>query len=197
MLTTSELIYLKFNAWVCTNFSISISDIEVEDPEDINGSLQIKIGRDRSKPLYETKQGLPLYYLAMWFAYNWWRLNYEEEIEEDGENASFDWEMSHRMTAVGKGCIWPDLVFIPKLDENMMVVIDNANHKSYMLDVEMFKDKVTEFIYDVLLAIPDSERFGSSLHKLWAAVMEDRGDVDMKKQRIAEAVMHKDPEEDL
>lgn len=197
MLTTSEMIDLKYSAWICTNFSISISDIEGDDLEDISGSLQIKIGRDRGKPLYETKQGLALYDLAMWFAYNWWRLNYEEEIEEDGENASLNWEMSHRMTAVGKGCIWPDLVFIPKLDENMIVVIDNTNHKSYMFGVEMFKDKVTEFIYNVLLAVPDSQRFNSSLHKLWAVVMEDRGDEDMKKQRIAEAVMHKDPEEDL
>ena len=196
MLTTSEMIDLKYNAWVCTNFSISISDIEVEDPEDINGSLQIKIGRD--KPLYETKQGLPLYDLAMWFAYNWWRLNYEDvDNDLDRKEVTFDWEMSHRMTAIGKGYIWPDLVFFPKSDENMIVVVDNTNYKSWMFDIEMFKDKVTEFIYNVLLAIPDSQRFNCSLYKLWTVVMEDRGDANMKKQRIVEAVMHKDPEEDL
>ena len=43
--------------------------------------------------------------LAQWFAYNWWRLRWEPPKY----NAS--WRDSHRLTAIGGGSVWPDIIF--------------------------------------------------------------------------------------
>ena len=43
--------------------------------------------------------------LAIWFAANWWRLRWEPEKSE----IDIDWEMSHKMGAVGGGYLWPNL----------------------------------------------------------------------------------------
>ena len=67
---------------------------------------------------------------AKWLLANWWRLKCE--TEPVFANVSHDWAMSHSMSAIGNGYIWPDLVF--RGSDGLQMSVNCKRHISSVSD---------------------------------------------------------------
>lgn len=149
---------------------------------------------------------LPLYPLAEWFAANWWRIHAEAPYEGGGFYPT-DWRLSHDLTAIGGGLIWPRMRFAS--DDQMIQVSARAVRNApwepvrHLNDiqparpvkVEQFDEAVEKIIRLVVLRLNDVGVSAEPLSTIWSNVLEERADPEVAEWRKWEARLGYDPEE--
>lgn len=143
---------------------------------------------------------LSAYHLAFWFASNWWRLRWEPE------RITVDWEMSHRIGAVGGGYLWPNLSFIgdgatvtvqsePALFTATGQTIRYINNFKTVIRAEEFESEIAIFIESVIARLTELRIDAPELVGLWKEVCMERHDIALSEWRRMEAIMGFDPDE--
>ena len=137
--------------------------------------------------------------LAEWFASNWWRLCWEPQAD------SLSWRMSHKVSNVGGGYVWPDLSFSTDW-ESIQV---NARHTDswegepirYLNDFEThislteFEKGIDEFIDGTIARLSSTLKTRTELSVFWEQVKYERLCSDVSESRKLEACMGYDPDE--
>ena len=147
-----------------------------------------------------------LYPLAMWFAFSWWRLNYEVLPGNYRKIPSHDWRMSHEMAAANMGFVWPSVMFSAD-SENIQIWAqasqDNREESVRFLNglphvqsvpKEQFEQEISSLIRDVLARLYEIGCPNSELATLWGYISEDlKNPIELRKRRL-EAELGFDPE---
>lgn len=149
--------------------------------------------RLRQKPL------LSGYHFAEWLAWNWWRLRWEPGGRRDG------WGMSHRMSSIGGGYIWPDITIFSDGRRTALIARATPEREGtpfrYIVDQPVivssteFEAATDEFMEQVLARLEDCAIAGSNLEKIWNDVCNERQDPHLAQLRKLEALLGFDPEE--
>ena len=142
---------------------------------------------------------LSAFYLAEWFAANWWRLLWELKAD------TYSWKASHKVGNAGHGYVWPDLSF----SSDWQSVFVTARHTvfqemepiQYLRDFQIpvsiseFQQGVENFVSGTIARLSHTQSAQSSLSMLWDVVDNERRDPDVSKHRILEACMGYNPGE--
>ena len=137
--------------------------------------------------------------LAEWFAYNWWRLCWEPQ------DYTLSWRLSHKVSNVGSGYVWPDLAFSSDwssvrvrarhtegwVGEPIRYLEDFTTHIGF----NEFEKGIEAFIDGVVLRLSDTLGTPTDLGELWDQVNYERRDSKLSEARILEACMGYDPDE--
>ena len=140
--------------------------------------------------------------LAIWFAANWWRLRWEPEKSE----IDIDWEMSHKMGAVGGGYLWPNLTVSSDGEEMIDIHSRRTRPSEYKLisyldsfrktiPAHEFERGIDEFVEATIARSYLVEEDGQYLSNLWAEVQAERNDPAQAAWRKLEAMLGFDPGE--
>lgn len=143
------------------------------------------------------------YHLAYWFAENWWRLLWECEKEFDPA-ALLDWAMSHSLSSVGGGYIWPNVSF--SSDGSFMSVFSQIGSEEqtpirFISDFEVhvpiksFIFGVKNFINKVLERLSQQGLHETQLHQLWSDISKEESNSKASTWRKREALLGLDPDE--
>lgn len=174
-------------------FSLYVDDICVTRNEDIWSKTT------RDSVLLST------YPLAMWFAYSWWRLNWEP-LPKPNVRPPMDWRMAHELGAANHGFVWPRILFASD-GEFINVWAEPAKSigqsVSYLggldfprsIKISDFQHEVDAFIGAVLGRLDAVGLCNTELAGLWSLVLENRTDTLMTHVRRLEAQMGFDPDE--
>lgn len=145
---------------------------------------------------------LPLYHMAYWLAFCWWRLTYEPSLIGP---PALDWRMSHELPAVGHGCLWPRIAFIPDGEQIAVVVRQSkptpAEPIRYLEEFTQFiaradfEREVSSFVELVIKRLNSVDVGDSELHTLWREVTQERRQPDLFAFRKLEAALGYDPDE--
>lgn len=137
--------------------------------------------------------------LAEWFAANWWRLLWEPQDD------TRSWRMSHKVSGVGYGYVWPDLSFssdcqiirVEAQPTNWRAAEPIRYLNQFVRTVVMddFEREVANFIDGTLSRLSGVPESASDLAELWAEVTEERHNPELAQRRILEAIAGYDPEE--
>ena len=142
---------------------------------------------------------LSAYHLAEWLARNWWRLRWEPRT------GAVDWGLSHRLSSVGAGYIWPRITLAS--DGERMLVMAEATperegtpfryitHRVEALPATAFETGVDEFLLQVLERLDAEGVPQTNLHHVWADVQAERADARVAYERKLEALLGIDPDE--
>ena len=172
------------------------------------GSLRIALGdvvatrvhSIESKSVREFVR-VPIYPLAEWLAFSWWRLT----CESTPATANVSWFMSHRTASVGHGFVWPNLT-ISSDGEQIEIrcaptrasdasPIQYLNEGSLFLSVDEFEREITELIQNTIRRLDDVGLTDTNLHALWRDLSIERGSPSTTRYRTWEARLGFDPEE--
>ncbi|MEW6712033.1 MAG: hypothetical protein AB1403_19575 [Candidatus Riflebacteria bacterium] len=138
--------------------------------------------------------------LAYWFACNWWRLRWESLGEADA-----DWKMSHQLSGIGNGYVWPNITLY--CDGHSMNVrsLKTHGHKiesiRYLSDffagvnLKTFENEVDNFIFSIIDRMNQQNLNNSNLHLVWKEVLKERSQADSYNWRKLEAILGFDPDE--
>ena len=145
---------------------------------------------------------VPAYHLAYWLAFGWWRLNFEPSA---GSDKSLDWRMSHEMPAIGHGCVWPAISFVPDGERVHIFVrqteaaptepiryieefVESVSAKAFEVGIRSFIELVIKRLNAV--GLRDTE-----LHHLWRDVSDECQNQDDFAYRSLEAALGYDPDD--
>lgn len=142
---------------------------------------------------------LSAYHLAEWLAWNWWRLRWEPRTE------AADWGLSHRLSSVGAGYIWPR-ISLASDGERLLVMAEGTQeregtpfryitHRVEALPAIAFETGVDEFLLQVLERLDAEGLPQTNLHHVWADVQAERADAPAAYGRKLEALLGIDPDE--
>jgi len=156
-------------------------------------------GHDRFAKRIRQAPYLSGYHLAEWLAWNWWRLRWEPR------SRSKNWGFAHRMASIGQGYIWPNLtIFSDGEFATLMSKSDadtNPTPYRYLSDAvsvvsaREFEREVDLFVNQVIDRLHDEGVADSNLETVWQAVMEERRQPELARQRRLEALSGADPDE--
>lgn len=168
-------------------------------------ALGIRVGDDWLTEAQDTfvnrirqRVHLSSYHLAEWFAWNWWRLRWEPHRSSSG------WLMSHQLTSIGGGYIWPNIQIIgdgrrvllramptePRSSEPIRYI----KSRSKLIAADEFEAGVTQFVETVLDRHPENQA-SWNLKSIWRSVLEERNDPEAAAYRRIEAELGYDPDE--
>jgi hypothetical protein len=183
-------------------------------PEEIRhtaAELQIMVGTDCATRVDDTWSQsvqdrilVAAYPLALWFASSWWRLRWETRPFRP-PSPSTDWRMSHEMTAVGFGYLWPPLTFESD-NETIRIVCHESPTSStepvrflsafqHHVSAAAFEESVRNFIELVMARLDTRGCPDSQLKHVWSEVLAERADPDLHELRKREAQLGFDPDE--
>lgn len=139
--------------------------------------------------------------LAVWVTSNWWRLHWETAEE------SLDWKLTHYISSIGNGYIWPDIRF--HSDWNAMLVDFQPfdartaparfiGEEAYLsVPISDFEGEVDRFVNAVLKRVrdqvPGMDEEAAALFDLWDEVREERNNPSISEFRRLEAIAGFDP----
>ena len=144
------------------------------------------------------------YYLAEWLVWNWWRLRWEPE-PTGGLAAPLDWRLSHGMSSIGEGYLWPIITF--SCDEFQCRITgepstpdDRAPYQyrgagTVVIPAGDFEQGVDEFVGVVLARLDQARLTGTNLQNMWREVSAERKDPAVARFRRLEALLGFDPDE--
>lgn len=142
-----------------------------------------------------------IYELAEWIADNWWRLRWEP----DSGNNSTDWELSHRMSAIGGGSIWPDIAIKSEGDfiliESRQTSIKKEATIRYLNDLDLllpardYEAAIDDLLSLTIDRISSTTKNVSDLKRTWELVLDERNSTEKKHYRKLEALCGFDPGE--
>lgn len=142
---------------------------------------------------------LSSYHLAEWLAWNWWRLRWEPRKE------SLEWGLSHRLSSIGGGYIWPNIEIAS--DGKYVTLVSKPtrarastpfryiNDSISLIPASDFEAEVDNFILQVLQRLDDRQVADSNLETIWNAVLEERKAPETAHRRKLEALLGDDPDE--
>ena len=156
-------------------------------------------GHDRLLQSMREAPFLSTYHLAEWFAANWWRLRWEPA------RSSLEWQLSHVMTGIGNGYLWPDIRITSDGENITLQSRPGSGHEAtayhYIVDAVNvipatdFVREVDIFIDKILCRLQDRKVIASNLEQLWQSVLEERQDPTLTRKRKLEAFLGEDPGE--
>jgi hypothetical protein len=139
------------------------------------------------------------YYLAEWFAWNWWRLRWEPRRE------SSDWDFAHRMNNIGEGYVWPNITIFSDGVRTALIsgASENPEAKPFryfganpvMMSSTSYEGAVDNFIGQVLARLQDRGIVDSNLSRLWNDLLVERSDTEISQRRRIEAMLGREPDE--
>lgn len=141
--------------------------------------------------------------VAEWLVMNWWRLRWEPQA------AGSDWDMAHRLPAIGQGYVWPDISF--SSDWNA-VLIDAFPRRERVglvqflfpelhvaIPVKAFEKEVDRFVSAVLSRVRDKVGIVNERSKilcdLWDELRTEWSNPELTRWRKLEAMAGFDPGE--
>lgn len=139
------------------------------------------------------------YYLAEWFAWNWWRLRWEPR-----RNGS-DWDFAHKMNNIGEGYVWPNITIFSDGVRTALIsgASENPEAKPFryfganpvMMPSTSYEGAVDKFIGQVLSRLQDRGIADSNLGRLWKDLLAERSDTEISQRRRIEAMLGREPDE--
>ena len=179
------------------------------------GQLEIKAAGQLLTTLIRTEDGVSKYdlgpyvsgyHLAEWLAWNWWRLRWEPR--HPNRKPPFDWDMTHRMTAVGQGYRWPNITIssdgfhsiltaerTDETDTPFLFYLGAHDDRPITVPATDFEVAVDQFIDTVLQLMSDANVSGTNLQTLWNDLSKERSDTELARFRRIEALLGFDPDE--
>ncbi|QED29025.1 hypothetical protein FRD01_17620 [Microvenator marinus] len=136
------------------------------------------------------------YPLAVWLVENYFRLKHEVRVTD-----AFDHALSHRLSAIGSGFIWPNIDFSADGERIKVTVADSTktgispvfirgNTEPFWISYEAFDSAVSELIRSVNARLDDRGIPSHYLKELWQCVASEKSD----PLRQLEAQVGLDPE---
>ncbi len=143
------------------------------------------------------------YHLAEWFATHWWRLRWEPGGKYVN-SSTYTWDLSHRMSSVGEGYIWPNITF--NCDGHLCEVSSSTTEDPYTpieylgsdtthVPAKVWEDAVDHFVTDVLSLLDTAKVHDTELHAIWHELNEERSDAAFSAFRRTEALLGFDVDE--
>ena len=163
------------------------------------GDLWLTEAEDSFVNRVRQKVHLSAYPFAEWLAWNWWRLRWEPRRH------THDWAMSHRMSNIGGGYVWPDITIF---SDGERVVLSSAPTRArpaeplrYLSQVAavvrapIFEDAVERYVNSVLDQLSAKKIKETNLGRIWQSVSEERTSPDLAPRRKLEALLGFDVDE--
>ena len=163
-------------------------------------------GKDLHRNVLEDGPLVSGYPMALWLAWNWWRLHWEPPVPRSTPHRPTDsWAMSHMLSTIGSGYCWPDitiagdgvhteLVCRPWTDIVHATFRYLGPERSEVVDTTAFDDAVGAFVESVLELLP-ARLDNDDLKTLWAEIQQERQDPLVERFRRMEARIGSDPDE--
>ena len=147
---------------------------------------------------------LCVYDLAEWLAWNWWRLRWEPRPQEAEQE---DWGMAHCMGSIGSGYAWPKISISADGEHTVLVAQpetgESPNSYRYSSDVTAvvpsseFERSVDTFLHSVREKLRAEGVEYTNFDAVYDDLMMERQDPKMARRRKEEALLGKDPDEDI
>ena len=169
--------------------------------------LDILFGKSRSATTLEDVLGktvrssarLSAIRLAEWFVFNWWRLCWEPQ------DNTLSWQMSHKVSNIGGGYVWPDLSFSTDWESIQIGVRHTEGWDGEPIRyLEDFDDRISlsefergidEFVNGTIARLSSTLKRPTELSELWERVNYERRCPEVSDSRKLEACMGFDPDE--
>ncbi len=178
------------------------ADIEII----VNGRHLTRVEEDESHSVRDTLRA-PVYLLARWLLEGWWRLRWEPSTVHDVAPTT-DWRMTHEMTSVGGGFVWPPLSISSTADFISFSTMPQANSERVafspiryltsvseeLIDGPAFESGVDQFVASVLQRLNSRSLRKTELHELSNIVLEERTNPRKGRVRRLEALLGYDPD---
>lgn len=150
---------------------------------------------------------VPGYHVADWLVRNWWRLAYEPSLDDDLENTTMGWDLAHRMSTIGEGFVWPNILLVS--DGLRMTVTSAASQdpgarafryvgpdRTQVVDLNEYFVAAESFLRNILeLTTFESSTLKPELNKSWDRLQTEIGDSKTSTWRRIEAMLGYDPDE--
>ncbi len=144
-----------------------------------------------------------LYPLANWLARSYWRLCFET-LPRSVNAPPLEWRLAHELSSAGDGFEWPKAIFVPEGDEviiwNMATRDDSPRSAYYLNDIRAavpladFRREITHLMQVVLTRLESQSITRTPFQQLWPDLLEEIGNADLTRYRIAEARLGFDPD---
>ncbi len=142
---------------------------------------------------------LSAYKLAEWLAWNWWRLRWEPRSQ------AMDWKLSHNMTTIGDGYVWPNITIISD-GERIVLITEQTERRPtepirYIVDSAVvlraveYEGAISRFLESVQEQLRAERIETTNLDKIWSEVRAERAEPGIAKRRQLEALLGFDPDE--
>jgi hypothetical protein len=145
--------------------------------------------------------------LAAWLCDSWWRLLYEPLPSLDMSELPLSWRMSHDMTAIGAGYIWPAIRFAAdnngiQIWTQAQTVSDKSSQPVFYLGAkpqyipcEEVRFAFADIINATIDRLEHKRRPNSDLKSIWEQVQEEESAENLRLYRIIEAMLGYDIDE--
>ena len=165
--------------------------------------LTAAISVEDGKSNYHNGPCVSGYHLAEWLVWNWWRLRWEPRLPSNA--SSYDWDMTHRMPAIGEGYFWPNITI-----SSDGLHCDLASERSNLSDSPFFyyigapaitipardfANAVDRFVLFIIERLRDNGIRDTNLQTLWHDLDTERNDLEVARFRRIEALLGFDPDE--
>ena len=144
------------------------------------------------------------YHLAEWLVWNWWRLRWEPRLPTD-RTPPLDWDLSHRMSDIGAGYLWPNVtiscdgfqcdLLSERSDETDTPSFYYLGAPMVTVSASAFEQVVDQFTTFILDRLQSDGIADSNLHTLWNDLTAERNDPELTRFRRVEALLGFDPDE--
>ena len=187
------------------------------------GQLEISVGGRLLTGLLEHNEKMfklqyskgpfvPGYHLAEWFATHWWRLRWEPnskamDYASHGshlDNSTYSWNLSHRMSDIGEGYIWPNIIFncdgylcevTSHKSTDRFAPIEYLGSDPTYLKASNWEAAVDVFVTHVMSLLDATNLHDTDLYVAWQELGQERNDEDLTRYRRIEALLGFDVDE--
>ena len=165
--------------------------------------LTAAIGVEDGKSVYHNGPCVSGYHLAEWLVWNWWRLRWEPRLPSGA--STYEWDMTHRMPAIGEGYFWPNIT-ITSDGLHCDLASDRSNPSdspffyyigapTITIPTRDFENAVDRFVLFIIDRLRDSGIHNTNLQTLWDDLDTERIDPEVARFRRIEALLGFDPDE--
>ncbi|MYD91296.1 MAG: hypothetical protein F4Y08_13325 [Caldilineaceae bacterium SB0662_bin_9] len=170
-----------------------------------NRLLTLFLDRDEIDPSSQLSTGpfVSGYHLAEWFAIHWWRLRWEPGSRYVN-SSTYTWDLSHRMSDIGGGYLWPNIVFdcdgylfevVSSKTIDELAPIEYLGSDAVHVPASVWEDAIDCFVTDVLSRLDEANLHDTELHAIWHELSEERSDAALTSFRRTEALLGFDVDE--
>lgn len=142
------------------------------------------------------------YHFAEWIAWNWWRLTNEPKPL----NPKSEWDLAHRMSAIGAGYIWPNITIFSDRERTVLVAkpTQSQRYVPFRFTTDMpvvvptlqFEAAAERYIGQIQSQLRAKSVPVTNLDTIWEEIQVERADPKMTARRRLEALLGFDPDED-
>ena len=145
-------------------------------------------------PMDDAGEGpfLPVYPLADWLTWNWWRLLWEppKRFSSRAGLKKLDWTEAHYVPSLRGGWLWPDIsISSDGFRVALEVYMQSKEGRTLVVPMETFETCIDDFVGQVLECLDKCALDSTDLHSTWRDLSEERRDTDLTLYRKFEAYM--------